>query len=193
MDSGGFNLASFTAFDWFLFILLAASVIRAFTRGFLLEACSIAGVVSGILLASWNYDSVAVRLVLWLRPFTSLSFALADIIAFMGIVILVMVLASLAGRFLRAGASSIGLGMVDRGLGAAFGFVRGCLVGVACLMVLTAFDPSARMLRGSQLLPYFLAGAREVSFVVPGALQQQLADGADQIKHNKPFWIKPPR
>ena len=193
MNVAGLNLSSFTISDWLLIALLAASVIRAFVRGFIREIVSIVGTIAGILLASWSYDVLAVKLVLWLSPIVPISFIVADIAAFIGIVVGVMLAASLIGRFLRSGVGAIGLGLVDRLLGAAFGAVRGYLLGIACLMVVTAFAPSAGIIRNSQLLPYFLEGARGVSFVVPGTLQQQLADGADWIKHSKPVWIKPPR
>ena len=193
------NAASLSIFDWVLLALLLASIIRAFLRGFLLEVLSLLGLIAGVLLASWNYAAFAIQLVAWVGPLAHLGLATADILAFLIILSFTLVAASLAGKFLRSSAGAIGLGLVDRSLGAVFGFARGCLIGIACIVLLTAFDPAGRMTRGlaqnSQLLPYFLAGARGVSFVVPGSLQQQLAGGADrittQIKHNQPVWIKP--
>ena len=191
--------ASLSIFDWVLLALLLASTIRAFIRGFLLEMFSLVGLIGGILLASWNYAALAPDIATWLGPFTHIGLATANILAFLLIVSVVMVVASLAGKLLRSSATAIGLGFFDRSLGAVFGFARGCLAGIACLMVLLAFDPTGHMVRSlaldSHVLPYFLAGARGVSFVVPATLQQQLTDGADriatQIKHNQPVWIKP--
>jgi membrane protein required for colicin V production len=187
------NASSFTILDWLLLALLAASTVRALVRGFLLEIFSLAGATAGVLLASWNYNALALQLVDWLSPFTTLNLATADLIAFLLILTGVIVLAGLAGKLLRSSAGAIGLGLVDRLLGAAFGLARGCLLGVAGIMLLTAFDPNTRIVENSQLLPYFLAGARGVSFVVPESFQRQLADGAERIKHNKAIWINPPQ
>lgn len=175
-------------FDWFLLAILAYSTIMAFLRGIILELFSLGGLIAGILLASWNYHHVALLLG---RLITTL--ATAQIVAFLLIVIVVMVLCTLLGKLLNHTAHAIGLGFFDRLLGASFGFVRGCLFGVAILMAIAAFLPQSQWLANSQLSPYFLAGAHAVSFVVPHDLQKQILDGAMQLKHNAPDWIKPHR
>jgi membrane protein required for colicin V production len=121
------------------------------------------------------------------------SMATAKIVAFLLIAIGVMILCGLAGKFLRSSASAIGLGFIDRLLGAAFGLARGCLLGVALMMVLAAFGPHSDWIINSQLAPYFLAGAHGVSFVVPHNLEQQISSGAVQLKHKAPDWIKQPQ
>ena len=102
-----------------------------------------------------------------------------------------MVVFSIAGKLLRKTASAIGLGLLDRLGGAVFGFVRGCLLGVAVLMAFTAFLPTAPWIRDSRMAPYFLQGAHAVSFLVPEDLKHKLLDGAARIKHTTPDWIKP--
>jgi membrane protein required for colicin V production len=182
------TLASLSIFDWVLIVLLACSTIRAFLRGFLLEIFSLVGLVAGILLASWNYNALAMSLSRWITPFTT-----AQIVAFLFIAIGVMIVCGLAGRLLRSSASAIGLGLIDRLLGAVFGLVRGCLLGIALMMVLAAFGPRSDWIANSHLTPYFLAGAHGVSFVVPRELEQQISSGALQLKHKAPGWIKQPQ
>jgi membrane protein required for colicin V production len=104
-----------------------------------------------------------------------------------------MVLSTLLGKALNRTAHAIGLGFFDRVLGAVFGFARGCLFGVAILMAVAAFRPHSAWIENSRLSPYFLAGVHAVSFVVPHDLQQQILNGAQQLKHNAPDWIKPLR
>jgi membrane protein required for colicin V production len=173
-------------FDWSLIAMLAYSTIMAFVRGIILELFSLGGLIAGILIASWNYNHVAVILE---RLITTP--ATAQIVAFLFIVIGVMVLSFLLGRTLNRTAHAIGLGFFDRLLGAVFGFARGCLFGVAILMAIAAFQPHSDWIANSRLSPYFLAGAHAVSFVVPHDLQQQILNGAQQLKHNAPNWIKP--
>jgi membrane protein required for colicin V production len=175
-------------FDWFLIAMLAFSTIMAFLRGIILELFSLGGLIAGILLASWNYKHIAILLG---RLITTP--ATAEIVAFLLIIIGVMVLCTLIGKALNHTAHAIGLGFFDRLLGALFGFARGCLSGIAILMAIAAFLPHSAWIANSRLSSYFLAGAHAVSFVVPHDLQQQILNGAQQLKHNAPDWIKPLR
>jgi membrane protein required for colicin V production len=175
-------------FDWFLIAMLAFSTITAFLRGIILELFSLGGLIAGILVASWNYEHIATLLG---RLITTP--ATAEIVAFLLIIIGVMVLCTIVGKILNHTAHAIGLGFFDRLLGALFGFARGCLFGVAILMAIAAFLPHSAWIANSRLSSYFLAGAHAVSFVVPHDLQQQILNGAQQLKHNAPDWIKPLR
>jgi membrane protein required for colicin V production len=175
-------------FDCLLIAILAYSTIVAFLRGIILELFSLGGLIAGILIASWNYGHLAVYLE---RFITSPS--TAEIVSFLLLVIGVMVLSALLGKALNRTAHAIGLGFFDRILGAAFGFGRGCLLGVAILMAIAAFLPHSTWIENSQLSSYFLAGAHAVSFVVPYDLQYRILDGAEQLKDNAPYWIKPLR
>jgi membrane protein required for colicin V production len=177
-----------TPFDWLLLAILTYSTIMAFVRGIILELFSLGGLIAGILLASWNYHHVALLLSRFITTPST-----AQIVAFFLILIAVMVLCALLGKLLNRTAHAIGLGFFDRLLGAAFGLLRGCLFGVAILMAVAAFLPQSQWLANSQLSSYFLAGAHAVSFVVPHDLRQQILDGAVQLKHNAPGWIKPHR
>jgi len=61
------------------------------------------------------------------------------------------------------------------------------------LIAMAAFVPQSSWTQNSRLSPYFLAGVHAVSFVVPHDLQQLILNGAAQLKHNAPDWIKPPQ
>ncbi|MBB5343070.1 CvpA family protein [Tunturibacter empetritectus] len=175
-------------FDWFLIAILAYSTIMALLRGIIRELFSLGGLIAGILIASWNYN----RLAMYLQRLIATP-SIAEMVSFLLLVIGVMVLSALLGRALNRTAHAIGLGFFDRVLGAVFGFARGCLFGVAILMAIAAFSPNSTWIKNSQLSSYFLAGAHAVSFVVPHDLQQRILDGAAQLKHNAPDWIKPLR
>lgn len=175
-----------TPFDWALVTIIAYSTILAFVRGFLREMFALLGLIAGILLAAWNYSRFATVLERVVnRP------EIAQIAAFLLILIAVAVVATLLGKSLHSTAHAIGLGFFDRLLGAAFGFTRGCLIGVVVLMAAAAFFPQSKWAENSRLSSYFLTGAHAVSFVVPHALREQIADGEAKLKHNAPDWIKP--
>ncbi len=177
---------TYNTFDWLLLAIMACSTVLAFLRGILRVLFSFAGLVLGIALASWYYATLARSLDRWIT-----GRAAADIAAFLLIAIAVMIVVSLIGRMVGRTARAIGLGLPDRLLGGLFGFARGCLLGVAVMMAVAAFDPASQWIAQSRLLPYFLDGAHAVSFVVPNDLQRRILRGAEQLKHNAPDWIKP--
>ena len=179
------SLATMNPLDWLLAVLLAYSVVRASLQGFFREAFALAGLIVGLFLASWGYHHAALRL----RGLIATQ-AIAQFAAYVGILVLTMVAFNLVGRLLRKSASAVGLGLLDRLGGAAFGFVRGCLLAVAGLTAFTAFLPTAPWIRDSKIAPYFLQGAHAVSFVVPQDLKHKLLDGMSRIKHTTPDWIK---
>jgi membrane protein required for colicin V production len=173
------------ALDWLLILLLAYSVIRAVVRGFFQEAFALGGLIFGFLFACWFYRSLAIELK---GLITSTS--IAELTAFLLILAGTMIFAGVLGKLLRQAASAIGLGFLDRLLGAVFGLFRGALLGVALLLAVTAFLPSAPWIENSHLAPYFLRAADAVSFVMPSDLKQRLLDGLDHLKHTTPEWIK---
>jgi membrane protein required for colicin V production len=171
--------------DWLLAILLTYSVIRAAMRGFFQEAFALAGLILGFLFACWFYRSLAVDLKGLIN-----SPQIAQLCAFLLILAVTMVLASLIGKLLKSTASAIGLGFADRLLGALFGLFRGALLGVVLLLAVTAFLPTAPCIENSLLAPYFLRAAHAVSFVMPSDLRLRLLDGLHGLKHTTPDWIK---
>jgi membrane protein required for colicin V production len=171
------DVTLYNPLDWLLIALVAYSTIAALMRGFFREVFSLIGLIAGILLASWNYSLFSAYLAR-LLPWT-----IAQIAAFLLIVIITTVLCGLAGSLLSKTAKTIGLGFFDRLLGGAFGLVRGGLMGVALLMALVAFIPHETYVKNSHLAGYFLHGAHAVSFVVPTHLQQQIREGVLQLHH----------
>ena len=171
------DIRNFNPFDWFLVAIVAYSTVAAYMRGLFREVFSIVGLIAGILLASWNYSLLSAHLL------PVLPWATAQIVAFLLIAIVVMVLCGLLGKLLQKTAKTIGLGFLDRGLGAVFGFARGCLLGVAIMIVAAAFASHKEYIRNSQLSSYFLEGAHAVSFVVPTNLQQHIRAGVRQLTH----------
>ena len=182
--------AAFNAFDWLLLAILLWSTIAAFLRGIVMEIFSLGGLLTGILIASWNYQFLSPLLGRLLTPVFGPSPATCNLLSFLFLAIGVMILATLTGWLIRRTAHTVGLGFVGRLFGGLFGLARGCLLGVAILMAGTAFLPHSVWISNSRLTPYFLDGVHAVSFVVPQGLRQQLLNGIEQIKHTTPDWIK---
>src|ERR1700760_25870 len=106
--------------DLLIFVVLAVSVISAFVKGFFVEVFSLAGVVLGLFVAAAKYATF----VPWGERIVN-NHEIANVVAFVVIALLVMVVAGLLGRLFRGLLRGVGLGIVDRLLGAAFGLVKG--------------------------------------------------------------------
>jgi membrane protein required for colicin V production len=172
--------------DWVIAAILVLSVFGAARRGFFMEAFSLAGVILGLWIASWNFQ----RLMPWIMRAVRTP-AIASAIAFLAIALVVMILAGLAGRALHWSAASIGLGWLDRLVGALFGLLRGCVVVTLGVMALAAFLPRNGWLDRSQLAPYFLSAAHTTTAVTPVELGERIRTGVRIIREAQPDWLKP--
>ena len=171
------QLAGLNPFDWLLLLVLIWSLVTALFRGLIRELFGLAGTVLGLLLASWNYAALAAWLARWIT-----SPSAAVITAFLVIALGVLILCSLLGRLVRGAAHTVGLGLLDRVAGAAFGLLRGGIIGIVIVTAATVFFPPQKLVRDSRFAPYFLAAAREVCFVVPQDLQKRITGGIDSIR-----------
>ncbi len=172
--------------DWAIVIILIVSVLSAAKHGFFVESFSLAGVVLGLLLASWNYQKVLPWITEWVH-----SPGAAEAIAFIVIAIAVMVIAGLAGRLIRWSVRSIGLGWADRFVGAVFGLLKGCVLVTLGVMAISAFLPHVTWMEQSKFAPYFLSAAHEASVVTPAQLGERIREGVKVIRDAQPDWLKP--
>jgi membrane protein required for colicin V production len=172
--------------DWVIAAIVILAVIGAAKNGFFVEAFSLGGVVLGLLIASWNYQRLMPSLLQAVH-----TPAVAEAIAFLAIALVVMIAAGLVGRILHRTAHSIGLGWLDRLIGAAFGFLKGCVVVTLGVMALAAFYPQCGWLDHSRLAPYFLSAAHTTTAVTPAELGERIRDGVKIIRDAQPDWLKP--
>ncbi len=171
--------------DWLIVVVLAYSVVRATIRGFFQEAFSLGGLIFGFLCACWFYQRLAPLLGGLIPSPMGAQFA-----AFLLLLLGIMVLSGLLGKLMSHAAAALGLGFLDRFLGAILGLCRGAVLCFALLLALTAFRPAAPWVDDSRLEPYFLRAAHAVSFLMPTELGHRLLDGFNRLKHTTPDWIK---
>jgi membrane protein required for colicin V production len=167
-----------TPVDWGILAVLLFSTVTALVRGLLLEVFSLVGLIVGVFVAGWQYDNCSPPLMHF-----GLSRNVADAIAFLVIAFGVAIAVSLIGRLLRGVVRGVGLGWVDRLLGAAFGLLRGLAVVVIAVMASAAFFPGAEWMRDSRLLPYFIQASHPVEQWFPAVLRDKLSVGR--------MWIDP--
>jgi membrane protein required for colicin V production len=172
--------------DWLILVVLLVSVLSAAKKGFFLEVFSLAGVVVGLLLASWNYQKLLPWATRWIH-----NLPVAEALCFLGIALGVMLVAGLIGRLIRWSVHSVGLGWADRLIGALFGLVKGCALVTIAVLVVAAFLPQATWFRQSRLAPYFLTAAHQASVVTPSELGERIRQGVTLIRNAQPPWLRP--
>ncbi len=168
MTSGGL-----TIFDWVLVVVLVFSTLAGLGRGLIRTVASLGGWVVGLLLACWYYRPIALHLREWITSFT-----VCEVIGFLLVFLGVKFVISLVAAIVRKAVKAVGLGFVDRLAGGVFGAMRGVVLGVGVMIVVTAFLPETRLEKDSLLTPYFLRGFHELSFVVPVHLRDAVYAGA---------------
>lgn len=175
-----------TAIDVAIVVVVIISVASAARAGLIVEVCSLAGLILGLLLASWDYQKLTPWVGSWIH-----SAPLAQAVAFLFIAIAVMIGAALVGKIIRWSVQSIGLGWADRIAGAAFGLIKGCALVTIVVMVVAAFWPGATWMRRSRLAPGFLEMAHRVAVIAPADLEHRIRDGVVDLRKDQPQWMKP--
>ena len=120
-----------TWIDTVVLVVILASTILSLFRGLVKEIASLAVWVIAFVAASRLAGEVAAMLPEWIPP------ALEQTVAFLGILVVVLVVGKLVTLALKEMVSAVGMGAIDRILGMAFGAARGVLIVVA-LAILAA-------------------------------------------------------
>src|SRR5262249_39080264 len=140
--------------------------------GFVREVLALITVLAGILLAAWLYRGVGGLFKDLVRT-ENLALFLGFSVIFLVTLIAGFVIVWLISRFMRFAK----LIWADRLLGAAFGFIRGWMIGAVVLLALTAFEVQTERLKNSELAPYFLPGSRVIALVTPYELKAKFLVG----------------
>lgn len=162
------KFADYNALDWVLAAIMISSVGIGWWRGVVRTLLGLVGLAGGFLLARGNY----LQLGLWLHDKHWIKSELTGgAVAFALLFGMVVTGAHLIARLLQIKIRRSGLGMMDRALGAGFGFVRGSVIAIALLIIPTTFAPQWKVVSTSVLSPYFLGVAHDVSFLLPRSLR----------------------
>ncbi len=173
--------------NWLDFVIIVAmfiSIAAAAQKGFSREVIGLAAAFLGLVLGLWFYGTAGG----WLAPYvSSISIAhfLGFLIVFIGVIVVGALLSAVVSRFLK----TVGLSLVDRALGAAFGIARGLVVSVALVMILVAFAPGSTAATppaavvNSRLAPYVIGTSRVITQFAPFELKDEFHKRYDQIKN----------
>ncbi len=119
--------------DVIIILGLLASLLVGLFQGFMRTLFSLIGTIVGVLLASYYYTQLAGMLKFIHNP------GIANIVAFVIILLAVLIVAALIGSVLKSVLAAIKLGCVDRIAGAALGFILGALFISAILAGIVKF------------------------------------------------------
>lgn len=120
--------------DWIILGVIVISLALGFFRGFVREAFSLAGWVAAYVVARLFHAPLENLLV---DSISTPSLRLA--VAWGGLFVTTLVLATLAGYLILSVIESAGLRSVDRFLGAGFGVARGLILVLAVLVMISPF------------------------------------------------------
>ena len=175
-----------TLADLAILVVLVLSMLGGLTQGFFRSVFSLGGLVLGLALASWNYGLIA-ALVL---PMVRIE-AVANVIGFLLIALIVMGLAAVAGKILSKVFHHLGLGCLDRLAGAVFGFFQGALLVTVVILATLAFYPKAHWLKEAQLPRYFFGACDLSTEMSPAALAERVRRELKALEEETPQWLHP--
>ncbi len=170
--------------DWIILAVLAASIIGGMAQGLFRTVFSLAGLVLGTALASWNYARLA-RAFLPIVHFE----AVANAIGFVLIAIMVMFVANLIGLILKKTFRGMGLGCIDVTGGAVVGFVQGTLLVTISILVTVAFFPGTAWLTQAKLPRAFFGACHLSTHLSPDELSGRVLDGLKALERESPKWL----
>jgi membrane protein required for colicin V production len=173
-------LRQLTVLDWMVLTILLASIVSSVLKGFARETISLGCAVGGLLLASWFYKSAGSVVAPYVNT-EDIAWLIGFGLIFFGILLLGAAVSLVINKLLKA----VRLQWFDRLLGAAFGLMRGWVIGSVLFLILTAFPVQIERVRDARLAPYLLVGARVLVTVTPSSLKARFLNGYDRVQR---FW-----
>lgn len=160
-----------TAFDFVVIGIIGLSTVFAFARGFVRVVISLVAWVVALVAAFQYADTLAA----W-APALGDAPRARYIAAFVLIVVVVLLVGALLGWLLSRLVRAVGLGFVDRTLGAVLGLARGLLIVVIGVLIagLTTF-PQQQWWRQAMFAPALVDAALSLRPWLPRAWSEQLA------------------
>jgi membrane protein required for colicin V production len=137
--------------DIFFLVIITISMVFSLFRGMIKEVFSILSIVGGIIVANLLYPKGAIFLMRFISSSTW-----ANIIAFIVIFLIICVLINFIGVLLHKALKKLALSWLDRVGGITFGFIRGVIIVVILVIILTKFPiaNSDKLIASSQIVPY---------------------------------------
>jgi membrane protein required for colicin V production len=165
--------------DLLLIVIVGYSVIAGFAAGFARVGVGFAATILGILCGFWMYRIPGSWLQDYLRSATA-----ANLLGFFIVFSAVVLAGGVVGKILSTAFKWVGLSWLDRILGAGFGFVRGAVLAVAIVTVITAFapHPPPRFIVDSKVMPYAATAGSAFAALAPRELRDAYHDSVARLR-----------
>jgi membrane protein required for colicin V production len=163
-------LASLTWIDWSLLSIVLISLTFGVIRGMVREFFSLLGWV----VAFWLAKSFSLMGAHWLAPFIS-SETIRLMASFVTLFLAGLVLTAVLGHFMSAMVTSVGLGALNRVLGAVFGLLRGWLLVVILVMLagMTSF-PTEKVWKSSVFVEWGVHSGKLLMPYLPTRMAERI-------------------
>lgn len=154
--------------DYLLIIIVGYSVVTGFMAGFARVGIGFAATILGVLFGFWFYRMPGSFLQEYLQSETA-----ANLLGFFVVFTAFILAGGLLAKVLSSAFKWVGLSWLDRLLGAGAGFVRGVVLAIAIVTVITAFAPNAppRFIVNSRIMPYVTAAGGVFAAMAPRQLK----------------------
>jgi len=165
--------------DLLLVLIVGSSIVAGFIAGFARVGIGFCAAVAGLVFGFWFYNAPAA----WFHKYIH-SQALSNVLGFLVVFWAILVVGAIVAKLVSALFKWTGLSWLDRLLGAAFGLVRGAVIGVGFVAVLLAFAPRPlpNWMVTSRLLPYAVDASNLVSSLAPADLKEAFRQGMEEIR-----------
>jgi membrane protein required for colicin V production len=165
--------------DIVLGVILAASTAAGFAKGLVRTAIGITAAILAVVLSLWFYGTAGGVF----KDYVA-SKSIANFLGFVIVFALVILAGALTGKLLAMLFKKAGLSWLDRTLGGCFGLLRGLLVSIIIVMILTAFSltPPPSAVVESSIAPYVIDASRMISKIAPHELTEGFQLSYDKIR-----------
>jgi membrane protein required for colicin V production len=165
--------------DYVLGLMALTSVVAGFRRGFARTIVGMVGLAAATLGAVWMYGTAAS----FFLDYVSHK-AIAGLLGFFVVFGLISLAGSVVAWIVQKAVKAVGLGWLDRVLGAGIGFLQATLVAIAMVMALTAFsrNPPPQSVVESQIAPYVIGASEVLAVLAPRELRDEFDKSYDKVK-----------
>lgn len=165
--------------DFILLLITGASAVSGLFRGFARTLVGMVAAIAAVLAAIWFYGSAGSFLAAYVS-----HRVVANFLGFALVFALVLMGGSLFGWLLAKLFRWVGLGWLDRLLGAGVGLLRGALVATALVLLLCAFTrtPPPQSVVQSRFAPYLIEASNLISFAAPRELKDSFNKSYEKVK-----------
>jgi membrane protein required for colicin V production len=168
-----------TVLDYFVLLVVLASVASGATKGIIRVIASVAFAVAGVILAGMLYTYAAGLLRVFVAAW------LANVLGFVLVFVVVLVGGAILSWRLRRGVKRARLGWIDHGLGAIFGLLRGWLICSVIYLALTAFPMRPEAVERAVFGPALLEGTRVIAYLTSRELRERFFDGYQTVRQTR--------